>query len=59
MYVFSKNLRLLETPSLAKDVPTSLPVLQPQPDWLLIDSVLDTYSIYVPFQGICQIMVFS
>lgn len=56
-----KTVRLFETPSLGKDLLTSLPV---QPSHLInctFDSVCvrHTSSIYFPFKGICQITVFS
>lgn len=56
-----KKVRLFETPSLGKDLITSLPVPQPHLINLLLDSVCvrHTSSIYFPFKGICQITVFS
>lgn len=50
--VFLKKLRLFGTPSQGKDLPTSLPVQQPQPDWLLLDSVCVRHLQHLcPLQG--------
>lgn len=45
--VFCQKLRLWDPPSFRKDMQTSLLLWQHQPDWLLLDLVCDTYSIYI------------